>query len=300
MKKSIHDPLIWIVIPTWNRGTDIIDCIKSIHEQTYKKYKLVIVDNGSLDDTIKLIKSNFPELDLIELKSNKGASFATNKGFDFALANNADLVLRLDSDTVLDKNYLATLTNTILNLPDAGIVSGKIFSFFNPNKIWFTGGKLTKLDLGAKYLDQGKNFNPNEKTICEVDLLPSTGMLITRDLIESLRGFDEDYLVYYEDFDFCLRALKKGVKLYYDPNATLLHKVFSQKNTSWTAFQWNKSKMIFYRKHAKNMFHKFFLILYAFMYATFRAIFTIEDRGNRGPYISTIKGLLIGLLKPLS
>ena len=198
------------------------------------------MDNCSQDDTVKIVKRDHPNVNLIELENNKGASFATNVGFEFALEKGADLVLRLDSDTVVDNNYLTFLTQAILELPKAGIVSGKIMSFYEPEKVWFTGGKLIKWNLGAKYIDQENNYDPDLESPYEVDLLPSTGMLITRETIEELKGFDQDYLVYYEDFDFCLRALKKGIKLYYVPQAKLSHKVYSRKKTAWVARQWNK------------------------------------------------------------
>ena len=147
---SDKEPFIWIVIPTWNRGKDLNDCLVSINNLRYSNFKVVIVDNCSQDDTVEILKRNHPDVNLIKLKNNKGASFATNQGFEFALEKGADLVLRLDSDTVVDINYLKFLSQAILELPEAGIVSGKIMSFHQPEKVWFTGGKLVKMEFRSK------------------------------------------------------------------------------------------------------------------------------------------------------
>ena len=289
------EPLVWIVIPTRNRSADLIDCINSVKKQVYLNRKIVVVDNNSEDDTLERLHTLHPNIDILCLEKNYGASYATNRGFEFAINHKAEYVLRLDSDTILDEKYLTILMEVMLNMPDTAIVSGTIFYYSEPERIWFTGAKLTKWDLNAKFMNTNESDNELSNQHYEVDLLPSTGMLISRETIEQLNGFDEDYLVYYEDFDFCLRTKKNGKKIIYVPSARMWHKIFSNKKTVWTAFNWNKSKMIYYRKHAKNTIHLGFLVLFAISYAFFRACFPKEDRGNRGPLIPTLNGLAKGL-----
>jgi hypothetical protein len=297
---DLIEPLVWIVIPTRNRSADLIDCINSVKKQTYHNKKIVVVDNNSEDDSLEILHSIFPNIDILCLKRNFGASYATNRGFEFALNHEAKFVLRLDSDTILDEEYLTKLIEIILMVPDTAIVSGTIFYYSEPESIWFTGANLTKFDLNAKFLNINESDNGLLNQYYEVDLLPSTGMLISRETIEQLNGFDEDYLVYYEDFDFCLRTKKTGKKIIYVPGAKMWHKIFSNKKSVGTAFIWNKSKMIYYRKHATNIIHLGFLVIYAISYAFFRACFPKEDRGNRGPLIPTIKGLVKGLFIELN
>ena len=148
------------------------------------------------------------------------------------MSKNAELILRLDSDTIVGNSYLETLVDVIINTKNAGIASGKILSFDKPEEIWFTGGFLKKWNLGATYIGCQNKINDLANLVIEVDLLPSTGMLITREAIELTNGFDEDFLVYYEDFDFCLRVKKNGLRLLYVTNAKLWHKVFSKKKTA--------------------------------------------------------------------
>jgi len=296
MEKQL-EPLVWIVIPTRNRSKDIIECIKSVKNLTYDNKRIVVIDNYSDDDTITQIKNIYPEIDLLVLDKNYGASIATNQGFNFAIKNYADFVLRLDSDTILDKNYLSLLLKSIQSYSEPGIASGTIYYYDQPTKIWFTGGYLRNWDFNANFLCPNNNQEVMKGNAINVDLIPSTGMLISRKTIEDLNGFDEDYLVYYEDFDFCVRAKNLGIKILYVPSAKMWHKINSNKKTSWTAKNWNKSKMIFYRKHSKNKLHLVLLIFFAFFYAIFRSIFPKENRGNRGPLLAALSGLINGLQK---
>jgi GT2 family glycosyltransferase len=294
------EPLVYIVIPVKERLFDLIECIGSIKQQTYTNYKIVVVDNNSKDRTKEEISKIYPEIELISLEDNYGASYASNIGFSYSLRNNAELVLRLDSDAILDKNYLSELVKSKSKLPKAELLSGTIFSFYQPERVWFTGGFLTKWNLSATYLHEISKNSIQHRQYYEVDFLPSTGILISSNTIKELKGFDQDYLVYYEDFDLCLRAAKSGNKLFYIPNAKMWHKVYSNKQTAWVAKQWNKSKVIFYRKHANNNLHLGLLIIYAILYAIVRSIFFVENKGNRGPFISTLKGIIEGLLTPIN
>lgn len=298
--EKLYEPLIWIVIPTRNRSADLIDCIKSVKNLNYINKRIVVVDNNSDDDTVNQLSNIYPEIDLLILEKNFGASFATNLGIKFALKNNAEFVLRLDSDTILDENYLSILIKPIQFDSEVGVVSGTIYYYDQPEKIWFTGGYLKKWDLNIKFLSYNNNQILNNSDLIEVDLVPSTGMLISKKTIEDLNGFDEDYLVYYEDFDFCLRTKKSGKRILFVPEAKMWHKIYSNKKTFWTAKNWNRSKMIYYRKHANNWFHLLFLICYAFLYSVFRGIIPKEDRGNRGPLLPTMYGLLQGLFQKLN
>jgi len=295
-----EQPIVWIIIPTFNRGNDLLECIQSIKNQNYTNYRIVIIDNNSQDNTRVLLNNQYSDLHIIHLDSNRGASAATNIGINYALSKNANLVLRLDSDTILGNSYLEMLVDVLIKTKNAGIASGKILSYDKPEEIWFTGGFLKKWNLGATYIDPHKHINDLGNSIIEVDLLPSTGMLITREAIELTNGFDEDFLVYYEDFDFCLRVKKNGLKLFCVTDAKIWHKVFSQKKTAWIARQWNKSRMVFYRKQAMNSFHKYFLFIYSFCYAIFRSIFKSENHGNMGPLFPAIKGLIDGLFVDIS
>ena len=108
-------PIVWIIIPTFNRGNDLIECIQSIRNQNYTNYQIVIIDDNSQDDTRSLLNNYYSDLQLIHLDSNQGASTATNIGINYALSKNAELILRLDSDTIVDNSYLEMLVDVLVN-----------------------------------------------------------------------------------------------------------------------------------------------------------------------------------------
>jgi GT2 family glycosyltransferase len=291
--------LVWTVIPTWNRREDLLECLDSLLSVEYSPFRILVVDNASDDGSVEAVNEYYPEIQVICLNKNVGAPAASNIGFKFALSNDAEFVLRLDSDTIVAPDFLTPLVNCILENPLIGVVSPKIF-FHNPSeKVWYEGANANSFHYGA-IESQHKHDKPDEVSrIRTVDYVWGAAMLISKDVLLKTEGFDTDFFIYYEEVDFCKRVQALGYSLAYVPDSFVWHKVGSEKHNSWTAYHWNKSKMLLFRKHAKNDFHKLCLIIYAFCYAFVSPIYKGNLSGNRGPLKNTLIGLCDGLKQSL-
>ncbi|QRN83009.1 glycosyltransferase family 2 protein [Chloroflexota bacterium] len=299
MTEKLTRDSFWAVIPTFNRADDLIATLDSLAKSEVNMEQVIVVDNGSKDDTVEKMKANYPKVHLLALENNIGATGGSNAGFNYALAHGAEYVIRMDSDIEVDPNFLAPLIEVANSDPSIGIISPKIY-FYNPHDvIWYGGvdskGRFFKITDGFR----GQTDSPENSHIRQVDYTWGATMLISRVVLEKTGGFDTDFFVYYEEFDFCDRAQALGYKIMYVPEAKIWHKVGSISYTAFTAYNWNKSKMIFIRKHAPNIFSKLYFILYAFAYAfadaAIHALKLRERMGNRGPFKDTLRGLWNGL-----
>jgi GT2 family glycosyltransferase len=290
---------LWVIIPTYNRSDDLIECLESLSLSGIKKEHIIVVDNCSQDETRDKVRNYHPEIILISLEKNLGATGASNIGFQYALNRQADYILRLDSDTIVSENFIRPMLNVAESDPKIGIISPKIYYFEPPDEIWYAGADAQPLIFGATNEHRHEIDRPQNSYLREVDYVWAAAMLIKSEVIKKTGGFDTDFFVYYEEVDFCERVRKLGYKLMFVPDSTVWHKVGSSANNKWTATQWNRSKMILYRKHAKNYFHLLFLIFYAFIYAFADSIFNKlglrKKSGNRGPLKYALKGLWDGL-----
>ena len=106
----MENPLVSVVIVTWNRREDVLETVQSVHNQTYPNYEVVVVDNGSTDGTVEALSEADPEVKLVALSENRGASVGRNAGFEAA---EGDIVFLLDSDASLSKD---TLTKVVSRL----------------------------------------------------------------------------------------------------------------------------------------------------------------------------------------
>lgn len=292
-------PLVWIVIPTWNRRDDLLECLASVQALDYPNFRVLVVDNYSEDGSPEVVRSRFTSVELLELERNEGATGASNAGFAYALVHGAEYVFRLDSDTVVDPSALRHLVDAALESSDIGVLTAKIYFYDRPTVIWFGGALSHRWHFGAYNTRRYEYDSPDNSIPCDVDYAWSTGMLIRRTVLEVVGGFDPDFFVYYEEVDFCLRVKQAGFRIRYVPEARLWHKVGSDSNNPWVAEQWNRSKMLLFRKHSRGL-HRRSLIVYAFVYALWRALKPVPGRGNRGPLKAALRGLVKGLCYPLS
>lgn len=288
----------WIVIPTYNRRPELLECLETVFVLEGGPYPVVIIDNGSTDDTTEQVEARFPSCHIIKLSENQGASQAANMGFEYALAHGAERVLRLDSDTVVAPDFLLQLANEQRQNPKTGILTGKIFYHAQPEKIWSLGAFKKRWDLGAVEFSRNQKDSSNYAKPIEVDFAWATGMLLTKELLEATGGFDPAFFVYYEEADLCLRAKKLGFSIRSVPAARMWHKIGQTARSHWIARNWSRSKMIYFRKHSTS-WHRFFLIIYAYVYAVVHAIKRTKQGGNRGPLLSAIRGLNEGLAYPI-
>ena len=280
---------VWVVIPTWNRKVDLLECLHSVMASDYPKVKIIVVDNASEDNSVVTVNKQFPNVEIIELDKNMGAAFASNRGFEIALKNQADFILRLDSDIIIEPQMNTKLVDSFEDLPEAGIMFPKILRYDSPDTIWFTGAKSHPFLLVNRINNYNVKDN-NDYKISQVDYVPSAAILIKREALKKVGGFDEIYFVYSEDFDLCLRFKKNGYKTYYIPTAKAWHKIGSDKLSRWGVEQFYRGRMIFYKQNARGL-HRIALLIYAFIYVFYRWIFSPSHE----PIIPALKGLVAGL-----
>jgi len=218
-------PKVSIVVLNWNRKADTLECLKSLKTIKYDNFEVVVVDNGSTDDSVQAIQQSFPDVSLIETGENLGYAGGNNAGLRHALNAGAKWVLVLNNDTVVDPMILRRFIQAGELIPDAGVLGAKVYFYSEPKRIWHAGA--TCLDglahfrsLGYGCLDNGQDFS----SIREVDYVYGCAFFIATETIKIVGLFDEKFFLTHEDVDWCLRAKRLGLKCIFVPEAHVWHK----------------------------------------------------------------------------
>lgn len=235
---SISNPKISIIILNWNGWQDTLECLESLAKITYPNYKIIVVDNGSIDESLKKLKvkseklkAEGKDLKIIENKENLGFAGGNNVGIKQAIKNGADYVLLLNNDTIVDPFFLDKLVKAGEKDRNIGIVGSKIFFYSDPNRVWFAGGKINWLKTKGSHLGLNEKENTDKQDsgqaakILPMDYITGCAMLIKKETIEKIGGLSEDYFLYYEDADYCLRAQKAGWQCVLAPKSRIWHKI---------------------------------------------------------------------------
>jgi len=206
-----------IIIVTYNSETDIGPCLKSLFEEVkFIAHEVFVVDNNSKDQTVKVVREQFPEVRLIANDYNAG--FPGGNNMAIARASGRHLLL-LNPDTLVCPGSIRTLLDTMNGDPLLGACGprlvdgeGREAADIRRLTLWsFTRGIFLGTHLQRPILPPGK-----------VEILSGAALLTSRQVIENLGTLDEN-LFWREDVDFCVRILKAGLKVRIVREATIIH-----------------------------------------------------------------------------
>ncbi|MCK4525318.1 MAG: glycosyltransferase family 2 protein [Candidatus Andersenbacteria bacterium] len=216
---------VYIIVLNWNGKEDTLECLKSLEKISYSNYKIVVIDNGSEDDSVSEIKKQFSEVKIIENKKNLGFAGGNNVGMKYAINGGADYVLLINNDTTVEEDFLSELVKTGESDEKIGILGSKIYFYSDPNRIWFAGGKVNWLKNKGTHIGLDQIDNGQYDKIKETDYLTGCCLLIKREVVEKIGVLAEDYFLYYEDTDFSLRTKNAGYRSVYVPKSKIYHKI---------------------------------------------------------------------------
>lgn len=236
---------ISIIIVNYNTKDFLKNCLNSIIENTEAvDYEVIVVDNASSDESLEMLRNDFPQVLLICNKENVGFARANNQGIRIAKGEN---ILFLNSDTVVSKNCLFETLRFVRSRPEIGIVGCKVLNedkglqyscYHAPTLlselVFFTKEVVKNLWEPFTYYKYMKYWDHSQ--IKEVDCIAGCFLWVKRELFDKGGLLDESFFMYYEDAEFCYRVRRNSnFKVYYYPRAEIIH--LKGKSGDWTNFE---------------------------------------------------------------
>lgn len=210
-----------IILVNYNGYKDTIECINSILKSDMKS-TIVVVDNASHQNESKMIQERIPDVVSIRSNVNEGFSAGNNIGINYALENGYKNILLLNNDTVIAEDMIRLLRE---NVTINNICVPKMFYYYEPYKIWYGGGCINKKTGNAEHYNWNVINDNSIDTIENCTFASGCCMMVSSATFELVGLLAEDYFMYCEDTDFCIRLAEAGIKIKYMPEAVLWHKV---------------------------------------------------------------------------
>jgi GT2 family glycosyltransferase len=208
--------LVCTIVLNWERPEDTLRCIDSVLRSTYHPLQIVVVDNGSLDDSADRISRAHPEIDLLRNPENLGYAGGNNTGLRYALQTEAAYLLLLNNDVVVAPKAVARLVTEADADPRIGVLGGKVYWAEDPQRLWAAGPAFPP---GEKPLDKGQFDHKSE-----VNYVSGCFLMARREAVEQAGLLDEDYFLVCEEVDWCLRIGAAGYQIVYLPLAEAWHR----------------------------------------------------------------------------
>ncbi len=201
--------MIFVVIPARNRKEYLIQALKSLFDQTYKKIKVIVTDDGSTDGLEEAVSKKFPKVIILKGDGNLWWTGGARKGINYAkkLWKKDDFVLMQNQDTYMPKDYLETLVKE--STEHNRIIVGTTTKSFNTKKIIANSHSIVK----GLYRPQIVSIDPKSEIHFKTDTLNTRGTLIPVEVFKKLDNFSTTFPHYGADYDFFCRARENGFTL---------------------------------------------------------------------------------------
>lgn len=204
---------ISVVVPNWNGRRWLPGCLSALAAQTAAPAEVIVVDNGSTDDSLPWLRVNHPGVRVLELGTNTGFAHAANRGIEAA---RGEYVALLNTDVELEPAWLERMAAALAAAPWAGAVACKMLSLHDRRRVYDAGDILRRdgacEQRGRFLLDDGRWDEPGE-----VFGACAGAALYRCAALRSVGGFDERYFAYLEDVDLALRLRLAGWSCLYVP-----------------------------------------------------------------------------------
>jgi len=277
-------PELSICIVTLNAQQYLRNCLESIKKHAGSlNYEIIVVDNASTDNTLEMLKEEYPEITIIINKQNLGFTKPNNQAIN--TSKSEKYILLLNPDTIVYESSLQNLLDFAEKHPRAGIIGPKVLNADGTFQKHCKRGEGRPWETFAYFLGLSQIFpkvkffsgylqtHLDENLTHEVPAVSGCCMLIRRAMLDAIGGLDEDLFAYQEDTEYCVRARKAGWKVYYTPAAHITHfggKGGSRAQPYKAIYKWHYSYYIYYNKHlAKDYFFLFNWFYYLVMFLKF-------------------------------
>jgi len=277
------NPDLYIILVNWNKPSLTLDCIKSIDESLYKEYKVVVVDNNSSDNSLKILGKSDIDFHLIKATENLGYTGGNNLGIKYAMAMHCKYVLLLNNDTLIEPDTLSNLVAPLQNDESIGITQPKIFFYPDTSLIWSGPTKLNKLLIRTRLLGYKAKDDATINKEQYLDYAVGCATLIRSSVIEKIGMLDDDYFAVCEDVDFGYRTSSAGFKIWYVPTSHVYHiesaSAGGADHPQYVYYQ-ARSYLILFSKWSANFMH-FALAFCVYSLSTLIRIARLLFAGNR-------------------
>ncbi len=279
-----------------------IECVKTLLNQTVPLHKIVIVDNASPNNDYEKLKevfSNESKVVVLKTPKNGGFAYGNNFGIKYAMEHSKpDFFLLINNDTIADRHLHEELLRAYERFKDQkiGIVTGKIYYYNEKDKIWFDGGYFSKLKCSGYHSNYDKydTVVVNNDEIREITFATGCLWFVPTKIFEEVGFLPEEYFLYLEDTDYCLKLQRNGYKIIYNPNTKIWHKVgASSGNTKKTPkYYWmNRNRIILCKKY----FGTFRAYLFTFGFLIPTRLIRFLQFLMKGKLVNTFEGIIDGL-----
>jgi GT2 family glycosyltransferase len=293
-----------LILLNWNTPVHTANCIASLKQYCDEQlFDIIVVDNGSADNSITIIKAQYPNVIFIENGENLGFAEGNNRGIEHSIAQNYTYSLIINTDTLVDEDIVAKLSTHLNNHPKAAAVQPAIFWLHDKTKIWNGKGSFNQL-LGLTYTS--KNVPKETDTFEIAQWVTGCCVLLRNSALLKAGLFNKQFFLYYEDVELSYRIRELGYESHYLPSCKMYHEagvsaqVGAPKKEGFLSpvihYYISRNRIWFLRKYGNVFCYPIYILSSASYYLLLWLYFKLRGRNEKAKLL--IKGVKEGVFTP--
>jgi GT2 family glycosyltransferase len=213
-------PEISVIVVNWNGKHFLETCLTALRRQSFRDFETILVDNGSEDGSAEYVRAQFPEVNLLELRENRGFTGGNIAGWE---KSRGELIVLLNNDTEAAPGWLGEIHKASKEFPKAGSFASKMIYFDERKRIDNCGFAVTRAGLT---IDLGRGEEDGPAWAEPRQVFGGCGGAVTyrRSMLEDVGFLDDDFFMTYEDVDLSFRAQLRGYECVFLPGAIVYHR----------------------------------------------------------------------------
>jgi GT2 family glycosyltransferase len=246
------EPLVWVVVLHYQDSDCTSSCLESLRQLNWRKVKVLLVDNGSPDRSGPEIASKYPEFTFLSLPENLGFAGGCNAAVKYCQDRKAEWVWLLNNDTKVSPDSLRLLMEQAITHPEAAALGAMVYM---PDGESYVACGIGEIDFRRAKTLMRKAVPPGQQVI-ECEWLSGCNLLLKTAPFAQVRGFDEEYFLYFEDTDLCVRLREAGYQCLLVPGARIEHigGASTQGSLStWRSYYYTRNRLLFFMRTGRGI-----------------------------------------------
>lgn len=272
-----NEKLVYILILNYNSSAETIDCVNSIlNNVKYNNYKIIILDNNSSDNSCKILtqycavifNDKHKEIRFIPNETNYGYAHGNNIGIKIAMEENADYVCLMNPDVLVTTDFLSELVYVANEDSGIGMLCPAGTNYGNEEYCIGAGSKIGKLTGYTKIINSGKKISNIFPKVYHCDYLGGMCILVKTEVINKIGLIPENYFLFYEETEWCIKCNNSGYKCVADTNVSVIHKGSvtidraSKGKINLHNYYMYRNRILFQKRNRNKIIYIIFLIYY--------------------------------------
>jgi GT2 family glycosyltransferase len=295
-----------LILLNWNTPQHTADCIQSVLNYCNNSLcDIIVADNGSTDNSLAILKHQFPDLTYIDNQQNLGFAEGNNQALVYSISRGYQYSLLMNTDTLVDEDIVQKLSSHLNKHVHAAAAQPAIYWMHKPDKIWNGEGRFNKI-LGTTVSDTTLPDTSAHSAFTVAEWLTGCCIMIRNEALQKSGLFNKLFFLYYEDVDLSLRLRKAGFVLHYVPSCKMYHeagisaKVAAPKKEGQLNpvihYYISRNHLWFIRQYGSTIFLPFNFLYNGLYYSALLIYFVIRGRKQKASFL--LNGLKEGIFTP--